>query len=82
MVKIKDQRFIPRDDDDETLHQVVKITGETKLKFRVMWEGEDPDTGRPWKQSLVSKTDCTNDLVDAWNEEKRAKARECRLILS
>jgi len=82
MVINKDRYFVPRDDDDQTLHKVVKITGETKLKFRVMWEGEDPNTGEPWKQSLVPKHDCTNDLVDAWNEEKKAKARECTLILS
>ncbi len=77
MAKNEKQHFVPRDDDDQTLHKVVKITGETNLKFRVMWEGEDSNTGKPWKQSLVPKQDCTNDLVDAWNQEKKAKVREC-----
>jgi len=77
MAKRKAQRFVPRDDDDQTLHKVIKITGETQLEFRVMWEGENPNTGRPWEQSHVLKEDCTDDVVDAWNMKKKAKAREC-----
>jgi hypothetical protein len=77
----KTKGFVPRDDDDQTLHIVIKITGETTQYFRVMWAGDDPKTGKPWKQSFVPKDDCTDDIVDAWNKEKKAKAQQCMLIL-
>ncbi len=77
MAKKKKQRFVPRENDDQTLHTVIKITGETKKEFKVMWAGDDPDTGKPWAQSLVPKKDCTDDLVDAWNMDK---AQKCAFI--
>jgi hypothetical protein len=45
------QPFEPREDDDETLFEVIEITGETKLKYKVRWEGNDPKTNKPWPQT-------------------------------
>ncbi len=80
MAKKKKQRFVPRDDDDQTLHRVIMITGETKKEFRVMWAGDDPNTGQPWAQSLMLKEDCTDDLINAWNMEKEAEAQKSAFI--
>jgi hypothetical protein len=61
------QRFEPRDDDYETLYEVVEITGETEDTYKVCWKGNDPKTRKPWPQSWVPKGDCTDDLVLIWN---------------
>ena len=74
------RRFKPRDDDDETLFEVIEITGETKDKYRVRWEGNDPKTKKPWPQSWVPKWDCTDDIVLIWKTEKKKQKerRNCK----
>jgi hypothetical protein len=74
------QRFRPREDDDETLHEVIEITDETKDRYKVRWQGNDPKTKKPWPQSWVPKWDCTDDLVLIWKREKKRKneRRKCK----
>jgi hypothetical protein len=69
------QEFQPREDDDETLFEVIEITGEKDGRYRVRWEGHDPKTGKPWPQSWVPKRDCTGDLVLEWKTKKKEKER-------
>jgi hypothetical protein len=69
------QPFEPREDDHETLWEVIKITGEHNDTYKVLWKGYDPKTQKPWPQSWVPKRDCTDDLVLAWKKEKKEKER-------
>ncbi|KAK1230159.1 hypothetical protein PQX77_006753 [Marasmius sp. AFHP31] len=67
-------QFVPQENDDETLYRVIEITEEDtrRKRYKVRWAGNDPKTKKPWDQSWVKKSDCTNDLVMEW---KRKKAR-------
>lgn len=67
------QPFEPREDD--ILFEVIEITGEKKGKYKVRWEGNDPNTLKPWPQSWVSKRDCTDDLVLSWKRAKKERER-------
>ena len=67
-------QFVPQENDEDTLWQVIEILAERGNKYRVRWEGEDPVTRKPWAPSWVAKHDCTDDLVVAWKLKKlRAK---------
>ena len=66
------QKFEPAEGDEEVLYSVIEITGEKGKRFKVRWEGIDPKTNRPWLQSWVDKSDCTDDLVLAWKKKQRA----------
>lgn len=68
-----ESQFIPKSDDDETLWKVIEITAEQPGKYKVRWDGLDPTTGRPWGQSWVPKTDCTDDLRRAWKKKLKKK---------
>ena len=68
--------FIPQEGDDEVLWKVIEITAENKKNYKVRWEGIDPDTGKPWAQSWVSKHDCTDDLVVAWKRSQALNRRQ------
>ncbi|KAF7969471.1 hypothetical protein HWV62_27259 [Athelia sp. TMB] len=68
-----ENQFIPLSDDEETLWTVIEITAERPRQYKVRWEGLDPATGRPWAQSWVPKTDCTDDLRDNWKRKKAQK---------
>jgi hypothetical protein len=59
-------QFIPQSDDEETLWKVIEITAERPKQYKVKWEGINPDTGKPWAQSWVPKSDCTDDLRKVW----------------
>ncbi|KAH0825662.1 hypothetical protein J3R83DRAFT_5786 [Lanmaoa asiatica] len=69
-----ESRFIPRPDDDAMLREAKEITAETTNKCKVAWDGIDPDTGKPWEPSWVSKSDCTNEAVAQW-EAKKGKVK-------
>ena len=68
------QKFQPQEDDEETLWEVICITGEKEGKYKVQWKGLDPKTQKPWAQSWVKKSDCTDDLVLEWRRLKKEKA--------
>ncbi|KAF5310225.1 hypothetical protein D9619_010251 [Psilocybe cf. subviscida] len=68
------QRFVPQEDDEETLWEVVEITGERARQYKVRWKGVDPKTNKPWDQSWVPKHDCTDDLVMEWKKKQRRKS--------
>lgn len=71
-------QFIPREDDDETLWEVLEITAEKGKCYRVRWKGVDPATNKPWAQSWVPKHDCTDDLVRDWKlRQARKKKGTC-----
>ncbi|KAG6878558.1 hypothetical protein C0992_007920, partial [Termitomyces sp. T32_za158] len=40
------------------------------------WAGIDPATKKPWAQSWVPKSDCTDDLVHEWKRRKSKKRRK------
>lgn len=67
--------FKPQNDDSQTLFKVIEITGERDDRYRVRWEGVDPETKKPWAQSWVLKRDCTQDLVLLWKRDKKEKER-------
>ncbi|KAF8960772.1 hypothetical protein BDZ97DRAFT_1594011, partial [Flammula alnicola] len=48
------------------LWEVIEITAEKGNTYKVRWKGNDPKTMKPWPQSWVKKTDCTDDLVMEW----------------
>lgn len=57
---------------EQDFWSVNKILGEKKTQYRVDWEGVD-ENGNRWPASWVLKSDVTEDLVEAWEEEKRLK---------
>lgn len=59
-------QFIELTDDEVNLWDAVEIVAEKGDMFKIRWEGIDPETQKPWADSWVVKTDCTNDLVEAW----------------
>ncbi|KAJ3484727.1 hypothetical protein NLJ89_g11960 [Agrocybe chaxingu] len=67
------QKFIPQEDDDETLWEVTEILDEKRTQYKVRWKGNDPKTMKPWKPSWVAKHDCTDDLVREWKRKKQEK---------
>ena len=69
------QKFVPQEDDEETLWEVIRITGEKDNMYKVHWKGVDPKTQKPWPQSWVRKSDCTDDLVFEWKRLKKEKAK-------
>lgn len=69
-----ESQFIPQSDDDETLWRVIEITAERPKQFKVRWDGLNPENGKPWAQSWVPKSDCTDDLRKEW--KKKVKKRE------
>jgi hypothetical protein len=77
VVLAESQRFVPQEDDEETLWEVVEITGERAKQYKVKWKGVDPKTNKPWEQSWVPKHDCTDDLVMEWRKKQRKKCTRC-----
>lgn len=69
----EERQFVPQSDDEETLWEVIEITAERPKQYKVKWKGIDPDTGRPWAQSWVPKTDCTDDLRRVWKKKLKIK---------
>ena len=70
-------QFIPKEDDDETLWEVIEITAEKGKLYKVRWKGIDPRTRKPWPQSWVAKQDCTDDLVREWKLKQGKKKGTC-----
>ena len=70
------RRFKPREDDKETLWEVIDITAERGRLYKVRWKGTNPETMKPWAQSWVKKEDCTDDLVQTWRKMKKEKERK------
>jgi hypothetical protein len=70
-------QFVPQEDDDETLWEVIEITAEKAKEYKVRWKGVDPKTRRPWPQSWVAKHDCTDDLVRDWKLRLAKKKGTC-----
>ena len=72
------QKFIPQEDDEETLWEVIEITAEKGNTYKVRWKGNDPKTMKPWPQSWVTKSDCTDDLVIEWKRKQKEKQKKCK----
>jgi hypothetical protein len=70
-------QFVPQEDDDETLWEVIEITAEKGKIYKVRWKGIDPKTQKPWPQSWVAKHDCTDDLVRDWKLRQGKKKCTC-----
>ena len=68
-------QFVPQEDDDETLWEVIEITAEKGKLYKVRWKGIDPNTQKPWPQSWVAKHDCTDDLVRDWKLRQAKKKK-------
>lgn len=76
-----ENQFVPRDDDEQALWEVIEIVAETGRKYQVRWAGLNPQTGRPWSLDWVPKSDCTPQLVKAWKskkEEAEAKKQKAK----
>ena len=67
-------QFIPQENDNETLWEVVEILAERGNRYKVLWAGVDPSTDKPWAPSWVAKHDCTDELIKNW-KRKQAKKR-------
>lgn len=74
--------FVQRSDDEEELWEVIEITKEKATMFKVRWKGDDPETGKPWAQSWVPKSDVTDDLKKDWKRRQKAKASRSKFALS
>lgn len=77
-------QFIPQEDDEETLWDVIEILAERANRYQVKWAGTDPATGKPWAPSWVPKHDCTDQLIHDWKvkqakKKKDAATRKCML---
>ncbi|EKM55782.1 uncharacterized protein PHACADRAFT_195835 [Phanerochaete carnosa HHB-10118-sp] len=70
-----EHKFIPKDDDDQTLWEALEITDEDDEAFRIRWAGLNPKTKRPWPLQWVLKEDVTDDLVKAWRQVKPKRRR-------
>lgn len=75
------QYFIPQENDEEVLYSVIEITSERNNMYKVRWAGNDPKTGKPWAQSWVAKTDCTDDLVLKWKKKKKEREKRKRMFI-
>ena len=73
--------FVPQEDDEETLWEVIEILAEKGNRYRVRWAGVDPATNKPWAPSWVPKRDCTDDLVRAW-KKKKAKSTKSKVVVA
>lgn len=71
-------QFVPKENDDNELWDVIAIVAERPQQFKVKWKGIDPATRKPWKDSWVSKEDCTDDLIREW-KVKQAKKKAGKL---
>ena len=72
---VRETQFVPRDDDAETLWEVIEIMAEKGRMYKVKWAGVDPKTKKPWAASWVPKRDCTDSLVLAW-KQKQTKRKQ------
>ncbi len=68
--------FVEREDDGETLWEVVEIVDEKKNWYKVRWAGFDPATNKQWPLDWVPKADCTDPLVRAWKLKKAEKKKQ------
>ncbi|OSD03281.1 hypothetical protein PYCCODRAFT_1467141 [Trametes coccinea BRFM310] len=69
-------QFIPKENDDEELWDVIEILEEKGRKYKVRWAGIDPKTKKPWDPTWVYKYDCTDKLIREWKKKKKAKKKE------
>lgn len=69
-------QFVPPENDDEKLWDVIEILAERGKRYRVKWAGNDPSTGKPWAPSWVLKQDCTDDLIYAWKIKQAQKKKQ------
>lgn len=76
------QAFVQQSDDEEQLWEVIEITNEKASMFKVRWKGDDPETGRPWAQSWVPKSDVTDDLKKDWKRRQKEKAARGEFAVS
>lgn len=73
---ILDSQFVPQENDDETLWEVIEILAERKHQYRVRWDGINPATNNPWAPSWVPKHDCTHKLVHEWKKKQLRQKKE------
>lgn len=71
-----DTQFIPQEDDDDTLWEVIEILAERGNRYKVKWAGDDPQTGKPWAPSWVAKHDCTDKLIHEWKLKQAKKKKK------
>lgn len=72
-------QFEPHESDNSEIFWDVKcILNEKPGFYFVDWDGIDPATGEPWPPSWVTKTDCTDDLIQEWKAAKRKKKEEAK----
>ncbi|KAF9814499.1 hypothetical protein IEO21_05050 [Rhodonia placenta] len=69
-------QFIPQEDDEETLWDVIEILAERANRYQVKWAGTDPATGKPWAPSWVPKHDCTDQLIHDWKVKQAKKKKD------
>ncbi|KAH0578883.1 hypothetical protein H2248_003075 [Termitomyces sp. 'cryptogamus'] len=69
-------QFVSQEGDEDVLWEVVEITSEKGRFYKVRWAGVDPKTNKPWAQSWVQKSDCTDDLVHEWKRRKSKKKKK------
>lgn len=43
----------PQNSEEEVWCEIKEIIAENKTKYRIVWAGEDPATGQPWKPEWV-----------------------------
>ncbi|KAI9069409.1 hypothetical protein FKP32DRAFT_1617237 [Trametes sanguinea] len=71
-------QFIPKENDEEELWDVIEILEEKGRKYKVRWAGVDPKTKKPWDPTWVYKHDCTDKLIREWKKKQKAKKEEAK----
>lgn len=69
-------QFVSQEGDEDILWEVIEITAEKSKYYKVRWAGFNPETNKPWSQSWVPKSDCTDDLVQEWKRRKVMKRKK------
>ncbi|KAL7275782.1 hypothetical protein RUND412_001261 [Rhizina undulata] len=56
--------------------QIKEIIGERRSRYRIVWEGIDPETGLPWKPEWKKKNEITEDALADWKWRKKEKRKK------
>lgn len=68
-------QFSPHSSDAEgdNVYPVECVVAQKGHRYKVRWVGVDPETGEPWPDSWVTRSDITDDVVQEWKIKQKVK---------
>lgn len=57
-------------DQQTTMWKMKEMIQETAHKYKIEWEGIDPNTGQPWPQTWEPKLNANDSAIDDWLETR------------